>query len=78
MINKLRELFWKIWWNTPWCIINRNKKKRSARNSFDYDKNSNISIVAANCIGGEIYSVLGLQFSSPFINCSMKRNDFVK
>lgn len=36
-----------------------------------------MSIVAANCIGGELYSVLGLKFTSPFINCSLGRNDFI-
>ena len=78
MSSKPKELFWKIWWNTPWCTVNRNYKIRNARKSFDYDKNKDISIVAANCIGGEIYSVLGLQFTSPFINCCLGRNDFVK
>lgn len=77
MKSKLRALFWKIWWNMPWCVINRNVKMRQARKLFDYKKNKNISIVAANCIGGELYSVLGLQFTTPFINCSIGRNDFV-
>lgn len=77
MKSKIRELFWKIWWNTPWCIINRNAKMHKARKSFDYEKNKDISIVATNCIGGELYSVLGLKFTSPFINCSIKRNEFV-
>lgn len=78
MNRKIRELFWKVWWNTPWCIINRNKVQKSIRRNFDYEKNSNISIIATNCIGGELYSVLGLRFNSPFINCSMNRNDLVK
>lgn len=78
MSSKPKELFWKVWWNTPWCVINRNCKIRNARKNFDYDKNKDISIIATNCIGGEIYSVLGLQFTSPFINCSLARNDFVR
>ena len=77
MKSQLRELFWKVWWNTPWCVINRNAKVRQARKVFDYEKNKDISIIAANCIGGELYSVLGLQFTSPFINCSIERNNFV-
>lgn len=75
---RAKDLFWKLWWNTPWCKVNRVMKNRWARRKFDYDKNKDISIIATNCIGGELYSVLGLQFTSPFINCSLARNDFVK
>ena len=72
-----RELFWKVWWNSPWCTAKRNKLSKKAREAFDYEKNKDISIIAVNCIGGELYSVLGLKFTSPFINSSLNRNDFV-
>ena len=72
----LRELFWKIWWNTPWCAINRKFKSYKARKNFDFDKNKDISIIAVNCVGGELYSILGLKFTSPLINSSLGRNDF--
>ena len=73
----IRELFWKVWWRSPWCSIKRHRLERKARESFDYEKNKDISIIAVNCIGGELYSILGLKFTSPLINSSLKRDDFV-
>ena len=35
------------------------------------------SIVSVNSIGGEISEILGLRYNSPFVGCSMDRNDFV-
>ncbi len=36
-----------------------------------------ISIVAVNCVGGELYHILGRRFNTPFINNSMERKLFV-
>lgn len=41
-------------------------------------KDKDLSIIATNCIGGEIYHILGWQFCSPFINSSMGRRSFIK
>lgn len=40
-------------------------------------RDKDLSIIAANCIGGEIYHILGWQFCSPFINNSMGRHSFI-
>lgn len=37
----------------------------------------NITILSPNCIAGEIYSILGLKFNSPTINCSITRAGFI-
>lgn len=37
-----------------------------------------ISILASNCVGGEIYHNLNLPFNSPTINLWMHQNDFLK
>lgn len=39
--------------------------------------NLDMSIVATNCVGGEIYHILGRKFNTPFINDSMPRKSFV-
>lgn len=38
----------------------------------------NITLLASNCIGGEIYYDLGLKFNSPTINLWMVQPDFLK
>ena len=44
----------------------------------EYRGSDDISILASNCIGGEIYHDLGLPFNSPTINFWMHQNDFLK
>lgn len=41
-------------------------------------KNKNFSIICSNCIGGEIYHLLGEKFLSPTIHMWFEQNDFVK
>lgn len=41
-------------------------------------KNSDISIIASNCLGGLIYNDLGLRFMSPTINLRFDSKQFVK
>ena len=40
-------------------------------------RESPVSIIANNCLGGILYSYLDLKFSSPFINCWMTADDFL-
>ena len=40
--------------------------------------NSNITIISQNCIGGVIYSMLGMRFNSPTINMFIEDENFVK
>lgn len=35
------------------------------------------SIITPTCLGGELYSLIGERFGSPFINCQIRRHDFV-
>ena len=42
------------------------------------NKNMDFTIIAQNCIGGVIYSDLGLQFLSPTINMFIEDKNFVK
>lgn len=55
--------------------VNRKLKTISWRRR---NKNVNPTIISQNCIGGVIYSDLGLKFSSPTINMFIEDNDFVK
>lgn len=73
----LMDKIWKVYSLFPHCLITTYVNKNKARRSFNYTVNSNISIVSVNCIGGEIYSILGIPFNSPFINTSMNRKHFI-
>ena len=59
-------------------MINRAVETVNIKNKFDYNNQSDISIIATNCIGGELYHILRLKFNSPFINISMKRSEFAR
>ncbi len=77
MKKYLKDILWDTWYDMPWCRKLQREYANIARNRFDYSKNGDISIISSNCIAGEIYHILGLQFLSPIINISMDRNDFV-
>ena len=62
----------------PHCVVVRYNHIKDVRSRFDYEHNSDISIIAANCVGGEIYSLLGLRFTSPLINISINRDQFIE
>lgn len=72
------DMIWDLIWKNPIAIYQKRKHEKSARARFDYEKNGDMSVISANCIGGEIYHILGLKFTSPLINTSMDRNDFSK
>lgn len=41
-------------------------------------KRNPVSIISDDCWGGNVYHYLGLRFDSPFINCYIHNDDFVK
>lgn len=76
--NMIGDQIFKIYRFLPHCLINRAIETVNIKNKFDYNNQSDISIIATNCIGGELYHILGLKFNSPFINISMKRSEFAR
>ncbi len=74
----IQDKIWKVYSYLPHCQIMRLFNQNRSRQKYDYINNSDISIISTNCIGGEIYSILGLPFSSPLINTSMNRKQFIK
>lgn len=73
----LQDKIFAFYTKLPHCLICRKKHIRDVRSRFHYDELSDISIFAANCVGGEIYSLLGLNFTSPLINISINRDSFI-
>ena len=73
----LADQLFQIWIALPHCRIHRRKYMEKVRSSIDFENNGNISLITANCIGGELYSILGIQFLSPFINVSIDRKEFL-
>ena len=73
----LQDKLFKFYTKLPHCIICRKRHIKDVRSRFNYSDLSDISILAANCIGGELYYLLGLKFSSPLINISINRNQFI-
>jgi uncharacterized protein (DUF1919 family) len=74
LADKLFDFYQKF----PHCVIARSNHMKDVRSRFDYKQDSDISIIAANCVGGEIYSLLGLKFTSPLINISINRDQFIE
>ena len=74
LVDRLFKTYRKL----PHCRFCRKRHIQMARSRFDYDNLNDISIFSTNCIGGEIYSLLGLPFRSPLINASMDRRAFIK
>ncbi len=73
----LMDKLWRIYFLLPHCQFNMKRNRAESRKEFNYEKNSDISLITANCIGGEIYSILGLPFRSPLINTAMNRKQFI-
>ena len=71
VVKKLNDDYWRVLRN----IIGRQAIDRRNRKRL---KNTGISIIASNCIGGIISHDLGLQFRSPFINLWMRPGDYLK
>lgn len=78
MSRVLADKLWKIWFSLPHSRFFQQKYRRKVRARFDYANLSGISVIAPNCISGELYAALGLQFRTPFVNCFMKRDEFIK
>lgn len=73
----LQDKLFKIYTKLPHCMVYRKRHISDVRSRFNYDELSDISIFSANCIGGELYYLLGLKFTSPLINISISRNQFI-
>ena len=57
-----------------------NRMRRRLRNKYYRlkNKNTDFTLIAQNCVGGVIYSQLGLEFSSPTINMFIEDENFLK
>ena len=73
----LQDKIFRLYTKLPHCIICRRRHIKDVRSRFNYDELSDVSIFAANCIGGELYYLLGLKFQSPLINISINRDQFI-
>lgn len=78
MNRVLLDKLWKIWFALPHSRFFQSRYRWQARARFDYANLSDMSVIAPNCISGELYAVLGLQFRTPFVNCFMKRDEFIE
>lgn len=76
LFNKIVQLK-TIRFKIIWKIINIKNRHIIKRNK-SLLKNTDFSIISQNCIGGVLYSDLGLKFLSPTINLYFSANDFVK
>lgn len=78
MKEKLKKI--KEWYvNNGFSKYRFEKSKIISRKRYNELKgDDNITILSPNCIGGEIYNILGLKFNSPLINSSMRRVDFIE
>lgn len=60
-------------------IVKKLRKRYMSKLQSEYKMPSeNISVIASNCIGGEIYHDLGMPFQSPTINLWMTQKHFMK
>lgn len=58
--------------------IKKNIAKRNRKFVCNYEHNEEISLITCNCIGGLLYSDIGMRFCSPTINLYIESPDFVK
>lgn len=68
--------FFDVYWN----LIAKNfiRKPFIQKAKSEYNLKHTPSIIASNCIAGEIYNDLGLKFMSPTINLFFNAKDFLK
>ena len=74
----LADKIFAIYTKLPHCLILRSRHMKDVRRRFDRDKLKDISVISANCVGGEICFLLGIGFRSPFVNISMDRAAFIR
>lgn len=65
-----------FYWNTIAKRVIRPRYIKRIRE--EYKLEGSPSIIASNCIAGEMYNDLGLKFTSPTINCFFREKDFLK
>lgn len=65
-----------LYWNTIAKCIIRPRYIKKIRD--EYKLEGSPSIITSNCIAGEMYNDLGLQFTSPTINLFFREKDFLK
>ena len=58
--------------------VNLLRRKYIVRKFRKRNKNKNFTIISQNCIGGVIYSELGLPFRTPTVNMFIEDENFVK
>lgn len=73
----LADRLYRAWILLPHCQIHRRKHFRNIKRRFHSDTESDISIFCTNCVGGELYYLLGLPFKSPLINTTLDRLQFI-
>ena len=71
----MNKLF-NIYWNTVAKRIIRPGYIKKIRD--EYKLEGSPTIIASNCIAGEMYNDLGLKFTSPTINLFFREKDFLK
>lgn len=73
-----KDRFFHTWYKLPHCRANQRLAHEVARARLNRELIEDASIIATNCIGGEISNALNLRFNSPFINITMARKAFVE
>ncbi len=58
--------------------LQRTKNQKIIRQVKDKLRNSDVTLISQNCIGGVFYHDMGMEFLSPTINLFFKAADFVK
>ena len=70
------KVLFDIYWKTIAKYVIRRPYIRKLRRQ--YKLKNHPSIIASNCIAGEMYNDLGLKFMSPTINLFFREKDFLK
>lgn len=74
---RLGDLLFNAYRKLPHCRRAERALKERIRRELRVDL-ADASILATNCIGGELYHFLGTEFTSPLIDTSVKRNEFAQ
>lgn len=72
ILNKFGDfVFNSLLYGLPHVLYNRRKYRKNI------PMGEGISIITPTCIGGELYSLMGGPFLSPFINCQIERHEYI-